>query len=150
MTQPLRKRDQHSLGFELQSAPGMRSKGVPGVKETVIQKAVLQALRLHPKVAWCERMNTGAGYLGHDNKRTGEFKKGRFVRFAFKGCPDILGYLTDGRILACEVKTAGGRLRDEQAYFLSRVNQSGGMAFIARSIDDVIRHLADDPYAQEH
>ena len=58
MTQPLRQRAQHSLGFELQAFPGTSSKGVSGVKESVIQKAVLQALRLHPKVAWCERMNT--------------------------------------------------------------------------------------------
>ena len=150
MTQPLRQRDQHSLGFELQAFPGASSKGVSGVKESVIQKAVLQALRLHPKVAWCERMNTGAGYLGQDNKTTGAFKKGRFIRFAFKGCSDILGQLTDGRFMACEVKAAGGQLRDDQAHFLSRVNQFGGVGFIARSIDDVVRHLADDPFVQEN
>ena len=49
---------------------------------------VLKALNTHPTVAWCERMNSGAARIG-----------ARFVRFGFKGCPDVLGQLKDGRLL---------------------------------------------------
>ena len=30
--------------------------------------------------------------------------EGRFVRFGFKGCPDVLGQLRDGRLLGVAVK----------------------------------------------
>lgn len=49
---------------------------------------VLKALNTHSAVAWCERMNSGAARMG-----------GRFVRFGFRGCPDVLGQLRDGRLL---------------------------------------------------
>ena len=52
---------------------------------------VLKALRAHPAVVWCERMNSGAAKVG-----------GRFIRFGWPGCPDVLGQLKDGRLLAVE------------------------------------------------
>lgn len=70
---------------------------------------VLKALRAHPAVAWCERMNSGAARMGT-----------RFVRFGFVGCPDVLGQLRDGRLLGVEVKARKGRMRAEQAVFLER------------------------------
>lgn len=48
-------------------------------KEAAALAEVLQALRTHPAVAWCERMNSGAMRIG-----------GRFVRFGWPGCPDVL------------------------------------------------------------
>ena len=54
---------------------------------------VLKALNTHPAVACCERMNSGAARMGS-----------RYVRFGFKGCPDVLGQLRDGRLLGVEVK----------------------------------------------
>lgn len=64
---------------------------------------VLKALNTHSAVAWCERMNSGAARIG-----------ARFVRFGFKGCPDVLGQLKDGRLLGVEVKTKTRKLRPEQ------------------------------------
>ena len=49
---------------------------------------VLKALSAHPAVAWCERMNSGAVRIGN-----------RFVRFGWKGCPDVIGQLRDGQLL---------------------------------------------------
>lgn len=52
-----------------------------------------------------------------------------------------------GRLLAIECKmpktgkTAAGLLRPEQAAFIDRVNRDGGLAFVARSVDDVRRAL---------
>ncbi len=91
---------------------------------------VLMALRAHHAVAWCERMNSGAVKIGN-----------RFVRFGWKGCPDVLGQLKDGRLIGVEVKAAKGKLRPEQTLFLERIRCAGGVAFMARDYRDVMREL---------
>lgn len=92
---------------------------------------VLRALRAHPAVAWVERQNSGVTREG-----------GRFIRYGWVGCADVLGQLKDGRFLAVEVKAPGGRLRPEQVTFLDRVRGAGGVAFVARNCADVARELA--------
>jgi hypothetical protein len=91
---------------------------------------VQKVLRHHPAVAWCERQNTGAAKVG-----------GRFIRFGWPGCSDLIGMLKDGRLLAVEVKAPSGKLRDEQAEFLSLVRRFGGVAFVARDAANVIAEL---------
>lgn len=91
---------------------------------------VLKALKTHPAVSWCERMNTGAARVG-----------GRFIRFGFTGCPDVLGMLRDGRLLGVEVKAPKGKLRPEQAVMLDRIAGAGGVAFVAHDCRDVMREL---------
>ncbi len=91
---------------------------------------VLKALKAHPAVAWSERMNSGAAKVGN-----------RFIRFGFKGCPDVLGQLRDGRLLGVEVKSPTGKLRPEQSFFLERIRGAGGVAFMARDCRDVLRAL---------
>ena len=91
---------------------------------------VLKAVRAHPLVEWCERMNSGAAKVG-----------GRFIRFGWPGCPDVLGQLKDGRLLGVEVKSHTGRLRPEQTIFLERIRGAGGVAFVARDLRDVLREL---------
>jgi penicillin-binding protein-related factor A (putative recombinase) len=58
----------------------------------------------------------------------------------YKGISDILGILY-GKFIAIEVKSATGRLRPEQKAFLEKINRMGGIAFEARSIDDVDARL---------
>ena len=99
-------------------------------KEGAALVEVLKALRANPAVAWCERQNSGAAKVGN-----------RFIRFGWTGCADVLGQLTDGRFLAVEVKGPTGRLRPEQTLFLERVNQAGGLGFMARDLRDVLREL---------
>ena len=100
-------------------------------REAAALVEVLQALRTHACVAWCERMNSGAVRIG-----------GRFVRFGWPGCPDVLGQLKDGRLLGVEVKGPTGKLRPEQVVFLERIRSAGGVAFMARDLRDVLRELA--------
>ena len=100
-------------------------------KEAAALMEVLQTLRHHPAVAWCERMNSGAVRMGS-----------RFVRFGWPGCPDVLGQLKDGRLLGVEVKGPTGKLRPEQAQFLDRIRAAGGVGFLARNCNDVLRELA--------
>ena len=45
------------------------------------------------------------------------------------------------RFLAIEVKTKTGKVSLDQAKFLKLVNESGGLGFVARSVDDVIDTL---------
>ncbi len=104
--------------------------------EAAALSEVLKALRGHAAVAWAQRQNTGAAKVG-----------GRFVRFGWKGCSDILGMMRDGRLLACEVKAPKGKLRAEQAEFLSLVQKHGGVGFVARNCLDVANGLKDCPPA---
>lgn len=112
--------------FGLEQAP-RRTNDKP---ESAALVEVLKALRAHPLVAWAERQNSGAAMVG-----------ARFIRFGWPGCPDVLGQLRDGRFLGCEVKSASGRLRPEQAVFLERIRCAGGVAFMARNCRDVLREL---------
>lgn len=92
---------------------------------------VLKALRNHSAVAWIERQNSGMAKMGW-----------RFVRFGWKGCSDLLGMMRDGRLLAVECKAAKGKMRAEQAEFLSLVLRFGGVAFVAHDCRDVLRELS--------
>ena len=57
-----------------------------------------------------------------------------------KGVSDIIG-IWKGRFLAIEVKTQTGRVSEYQQRFIDRVIEEGGIAFVARSVDDVIDGL---------
>jgi hypothetical protein len=101
--------------------------------------AVLKRLRLHPKVHWVERMNSGAGQL-----KFADGGASQWIRFGWRGAPDIIGQLKaeyGGAILCVECKTRSGRLRPEQEMFLNQVRCGGGVAFVARSQDDVEEYL---------
>jgi Holliday junction resolvase len=56
------------------------------------------------------------------------------------GCPDILG-IWKGKMLGIEVKGGRGYLTEIQQQFIDRINTEGGVAFVARSVDDVETHL---------
>jgi hypothetical protein len=64
------------------------------------------------------------------------------VRFAFKGCCDIIGELRTDESPGVECKRGSKDqpARDQQA-FLDRARQAGGDAFVARSAYDVISAL---------
>jgi penicillin-binding protein-related factor A (putative recombinase) len=53
------------------------------------------------------------------------------------GVSDIIGCYM-GRMLAIEIKAPNGKVSEHQREFLDRVNAAGGLAFVARSVDDVI------------
>lgn len=54
-----------------------------------------------------------------------------------RGMPDLIGILPEGRFLAIEVKTPRGKVSNEQCQVIDEINDAGGMAFVARSLDDV-------------
>lgn len=125
----------------------------PREQDTV--KAIVDYLQMRGCLAW--RMNTGAFKAEHAGKT-------RFHRFGVRGMSDIIGiapwkawrcddkrcikelggehphFTTEGRFLAIEVKSATGKPTPEQVAFLSAVVKAGGIAFIARTLDDVREH----------
>ena len=118
---------------------------VPGTKhargdkllEADVQRAVLALLKQHPRVAWAHRFNSRVLDVPDRNSKSGF----RPMRMAFKGCADILGQLKDGRLVACECKSTTGDATDDQLAFLSLVNKFGGVGFIARHPDDVLKYI---------
>lgn len=62
-------------------------------------------------------------------------------RFHKKGVADILGII-DGKFLAIEVKTPKGTISPEQRVFITKINESGGVAFVARSVQQCALELS--------
>lgn len=56
--------------------------------------------------------------------------------------PDIVGVLPGGKALYIEVKTETGRLSPHQEKFLNNLELSGAVAFVARSVEDVMQRLS--------
>jgi hypothetical protein len=103
----------------------------PPVAERDVLGAILEWLPYCKAVAWFARMNSGGYEI-----------KGQFVRFGFKGCPDIIGQLRDGRFLGIEVKRQGAEPTEAQVEFLGKVQRHKGVAFVAHSLEDVQTYFA--------
>ena len=61
-----------------------------------------------------------------------------------KGSADLIGWVRISHIavfLSIEVKTATGRIREEQQQWMKNVNESGGIAFVARSEEEALEQL---------
>jgi RecB family endonuclease NucS len=100
--------------------------------EQQIQKAIIDYLKLKK-------------YVVFKHRNVGIFKKEtqQYIPLAFgeKGITDIIACDTRGRFWGIEVKRKGGRVSPEQTDFIARIRKNGGIAFIAYSIDDVIREV---------
>lgn len=95
--------------------------------EKEIQKSIMDYLEAKRVFCWKEHSG-GIMIDGGD----------RYMPIGLKGKSDILGILSGGRFLAIEVKRPSGKVRPEQQEFIDNINSRGGLAFVARSIDDVI------------
>lgn len=56
------------------------------------------------------------------------------------GVPDLICCFK-GRLVGIEIKAEKGIVSDYQKEFIERINHAGGLAFVARSVDDVIEGL---------
>lgn len=89
--------------------------------------------------------------LFRNNTGTLRDQHGRPVQFGLcKGSADLIGYrsitITPEMVgqqvavfLSIEVKTATGRVRPEQQQWLDAVQAAGGIAGVARSVEDALR-----------
>lgn len=117
-------------------APATKSvrKSVHALSESAVQKLILSGLRIHPKVAWVGRYNSGGMYGSRD----------QYVQFNnVAGQSDLMGMLKGGRLLAIEVKRPGGVATEAQQRFLDRINAGGGIGIVATGWDDVARALEE-------
>lgn len=101
-------------------------------RETDIVRTILDGLHACGIMAW--RVNTGAMAGSHNGKS-------RFVRFGPKGQADIQGVWHGGRFLAIEVKRPSGKVTLEQADWLARIRDVGGIAIVAHSWAEVEQRL---------
>lgn len=99
------------------------------ISEKQIQNAILDYLALLPGTYWACN-NTGI----YDNNRKAYRKPSKHFRH---GVSDILGITNDGTFVAIEVKTSKGRVSEHQKRFLIDVLSNNGIAFVARSVEDV-------------
>ncbi len=70
---------------------------------------------------------------------------GRKIRTGLvNGSADLIGWLGDGsgRFLAIEVKTTKGIVSKDQRNFIDAVNKSGGVAFVARSVEEALENIS--------
>ena len=110
----------------------------PGVSlEKDVQRECMALLAKHPAVAFIHRINTRVLDVADSHKASGT----RPFTTAPKGHPDAAGMLKSGKALYIEFKGSSGSLTDEQMAFLSRVNKFGGLGFVARSVEDLLRYL---------
>jgi hypothetical protein len=103
------------------------------VQENAIQGVILRYLKLNGYVVW--RQNNAPIF---DRKRN-VYR----AHNGMKGLPDIqgmmpLGKLTHPQSFFIEVKTQKGKVSPEQAAFIETATRHGHLAFVARSLDDVI------------
>lgn len=117
-----------------------RSKSTNKREEMVTLKAISSYLTARGLMVL--RINSGA--------MLSEYKGKRYMyRGAPPGTADLLCVVPPlGKLLAIEVKTKKGKLRDSQKEFLDRVAATGGMATVARSVDDAKAIL--DEYERRH
>ena len=96
-------------------------------KEIDLQREILAYLKLRGVLCW--------------RNQAGVVFKGRVIRMAPEGSPDIVGCMPDGRFLGVEVKLPGNKLRDKQAEFLAKLKDSNAVAFVAHSVKEVENNL---------
>jgi hypothetical protein len=101
-------------------------------KESDIQKTILDFLKLNDIFVYPSK----AAGVSID-----EGGKKRFYRTGIPGLPDITGVLEGGIALYIEVKRPGKKLSGVQSEFIGNVNDLGGVAFVATSIEDVRGYL---------
>lgn len=101
--------------------------------EKEIQNEILEFLKIIGVYCW---PNQSVGIFDPVKKIYRKSKS----RHHLNGVSDILGII-NGRFLAIEVKSATGQLSGEQRIFLARVNENGGIAFVARSVEQAAESL---------
>lgn len=104
--------------------------------ESQVQAAILQALGIYQNFGIVNSF--WRSHAAHVPVSGDPDKRLRHLRCNFKGCPDILGVMADGRLLAIECKRdARAPVTKDQRETLDKWGQAGAVAFVAWSVDQV-------------
>lgn len=109
--------------------------------ETKLMNLILIALSEAGCTVW--RVETAGAWVGrqiHKDGNTVTLANARMIRAGLcTGGSDILGIAPNGgRFIAIEVKTKTGRVSPEQQTFINAVRAAGGIAGVARSVEDAL------------
>lgn len=96
-----------------------------GAEENKIQKEILGYLNANGIFCWRNNSNAQRG-------RSNGYMTGQ---------GDIIGITPDGFFLSIEIKTRTGKVSQAQKDFIAEINERGGVAFVARSVDDLAKPL---------
>ena len=103
--------------------------------EAQILKTVLAFLRVHPRVAFVMRVNSGTfveSFGGHE----------RYIQSNSQpGMSDTCGMLHGGQFFVLEMKSQTGRVTQAQDDFILKIIQGGGLGGVCRSVEDAIKIL---------
>ena len=113
------------------------------IKESVIQKSILDYLELYSRSNPCYFFRAGAGAM--------KLANGRFFKTGKPGCPDIVLCLSCpiksggsvGVFVGLEVKNEKGRQSQSQKVAESEIQDAGGFYYLVRSISDVKEAMKD-------
>lgn len=129
----------------------MRSRG-RGNAESALMAACLRWLEIHRDLvprAW--RANAGQAWFVSTKQDPSNPARAirvptRPAQLAPPGCPDIIGFLRDGRFLGVECKLAGSHPNDDQRVFLGAIATTGAVALVVHTVeeleDDIKRNLS--------
>ena len=100
--------------------------------EKIILKDTLKYLRLHPKVAWQARINSGTFMEGD-----------RYISSTSQaGMSDVIGmFKHTGRFFVIEAKRIGEKPTQPQQDFIDLIVAGGGLGMVAYTIDQVIEFV---------
>lgn len=113
--------------------PGVKPPKQPRITGTVLNRWIVEHLRMRGAVAW--RNNVGGAVFGEGEDQ-------RYVQFGFKGMSDVMGFIgPNARTIAVEGKVEDD-LSPEQRGFLDLVKSAGGIALVVHPGD--YQQLIDD------
>jgi hypothetical protein len=100
------------------------------ILERDIQKQIIEYLNIRGHYVWRQSVGSSSGESNG---------KKWFMKFGKKGLADITGIQKGtGKRIEIEVKRPHGKVTKEQMDFIARIQELGGISFIAYSLEDVI------------
>jgi len=102
------------------------------MKEIALQKQIVEYLNYNKCFVW--RNNAGMFFKEYKGKT-------HCLRAGVKGLSDITGMTAYGVFIAIECKIKYNKPTKAQNDFLQEVGSRGGIAFVAYSLDDVIKNI---------
>jgi len=107
------------------------------VSEADTLKQISEYLRVKGYMYW--RNNSGARAFDYTRKSDGRITH-NFFQWGKKGSGDIFGLTKEGVFFSIEVKRKGKKPSPEQNRFMTDIMLSKGIAFVAYSVEDVIKN----------
>lgn len=98
------------------------------MSESHVVNACIRWLIMHGVFCW--RNNSGAY----------KTESGAYVRYGYKGSPDIVGITKSGRFLGVEAKFGKNTQSPHQRAFQAQCEVNNGLYIVAYSIDDLEAH----------